>query len=366
MNIFRRKLKISELVTYLDSYSNASQQMFFLSIGSAANLYGKQIRELDDDDMHQYPKSIETIKNKYNLPLHIILIDERLKSTPYLISHKFKNFKWIKNNIYSNIYYNSNLNINIYVFKQNVHWFDFDVNSIIKSENIIEVLINMNSFCINHEYLMFFHDFSGRPNYLITSYFNTYLNTHKNLIMYDISYKSDQTCSLQLKNPQLEILTKLENGLVNIIEPCFKNLLFFSNKRFVYKFFINNSKYIFLNTINGLYRRYFIIYNNIIKGDNFDYAILYSEFKYVDCLYKFDLYSQITKIKQSFQNNEEYRIQFADFIEKCKYIFENELKELIKLVNLNIDENTKLFMNIFYKDHYFFIKELNIFINNSI
>ncbi|MBA42689.1 MAG: hypothetical protein CMF62_01595 [Magnetococcales bacterium] len=159
-------------------YNSPLESIYYISIGSAANLYEKKIFKLKDKDNHQFPPFLKKINEKFPLKnINILLIDPCLASPPYIV-----NRKWTK---YDTYYQNDN--IKVFCLNKYISYFDFQHDF-----NMLNFLVNFVKFIKKNKHYLFYHDFTGKDCNFLNEKFKD------DRILFDISRGDDQGCYFDL------------------------------------------------------------------------------------------------------------------------------------------------------------------------
>ena len=177
----------------------------------------------------QIPSSFDFIFNRFyntSISYHIILIDQHIESTPYIINYmnniiypnNFININDIVgiSNENINIYMENTYNTYVYVIKNYVTYYGYKQEDDREYINIMSFLYNINYITIKQKLLFIFNDFTKGNNtdILIQYFINDYkynsdslnFNEHIDHIIYGCDYK---------------ILYIFSNNTISIFNPYF-------------------------------------------------------------------------------------------------------------------------------------------------
>ena len=202
------------IIKEITEVNNNSQEIIYVGIGCASNLDVKKIDKLKLQNNHQYPNFLRRF-NKVKRTL--ILVDSLLDEIPYCIKHDFSNSKYIIKPRDDYVKYElKDENIDIYVLCE-----------LFYNNNINDLRV-LNNYCITNRILLFVHKFTGEDTGELAYYFDEELKDNKDLIMYDISLRTNYGCYIDMinciNNPIIEFI-KDEYIIFNPFNKTNKELL---------------------------------------------------------------------------------------------------------------------------------------------
>jgi hypothetical protein len=268
------------LLNILENIQNnmTDKTIIYMAIGSAAHMkyFNEEKKQWEIKSLyeHQYPMFLK--KLNILLPfeqMHIILIDPSLEDPPFIVANKTNlnniDIEWEKDN--NDNFHNINNNIHVYPIRMNITYHNDDNNNYYY---IYDILKQYNFLSIKYNWFFVFHDYSGIPNYMIASKFDSMLDYHRNHIIYGLDLRDDVGCYVDLTDKKNDFIFYIDKH-ITIFNPYVydKNLSFHidmikknDNKLYLIKEFIRIKKNYILNNIISPLRRYNYLMKN--KKDN--------------------------------------------------------------------------------------------------
>jgi len=209
------------------------------------------------------------------------------------------------------------------------------------------MLMDFNQYCFDTEDLLIFHDFSGRDTWLLADYFDSYCYNHLNRILYDITLRSQGSCSIDLENQIYFLSTNGNNGNITLVNPYKHSIHDLSvilmggiepKLRVQFTIPILKKIHVFKNHIYPLLRRFISHKNDLLKEDaDIDWflsRVKIEEFFVVDKVMKNNvgMYDQFIAYKES----KEMKI-LDKIIDQLTEIVKTALIELLYIVDSSLD-----------------------------
>ena len=163
----------------------------YIGVGSAAHMRNGNI--LADEHYHQYPKFLEEMHHAINMVSFHILIDPTLEDPPFMVIDKSKN---IYENIKKNDMYVSICgNHYVYSLKKSISILgDIRYGEL----DITEEMHILNRLAMEMNILLVYADYTGRSIKPIAKYFDEYIGSHLDHIIYGLGNRSHYECYIDL------------------------------------------------------------------------------------------------------------------------------------------------------------------------
>jgi hypothetical protein len=195
---------VQDIKTHVDDIPPNEPFLIYIGVGTYAGLM--TTREdgtcfLEPKNYHQYPPFLKELKRYTpHLHLHIVLIDPMQENPPYMIQDRLytgEEFFEEKENSY--ISYDGQIHVN--VLRKSVTIEDTYKYSVGYCTDISEDLHHLNSYCIENNLSLLYHDFTGRNMKIIAEYFDKNLGTDIDTIVYGFGARADFGCYFDLTHP---------------------------------------------------------------------------------------------------------------------------------------------------------------------
>lgn len=174
---------------YFDRYTHVEDYLVapkiqYMAVGSAVELQSKNIMLIHEKNNRQFPNFLRQIMNTHNVPVRIILIDPQLEMPPNIVTaEQFGTVcKWEESKYFSNVYYCPKIKLEVIGFRTRIDYHQH-----------LKYLQLYNFHCLKRSNLFFFHDFSWFDTARLADHFDKYLGENQKHIMYDITFRQDDS-----------------------------------------------------------------------------------------------------------------------------------------------------------------------------
>ena len=174
--------------------------IIYVGVGTAAGTFtiidGSKI--VSPDNYHQYPQFLRDMENIIGrVKKHIILIDPMLEDPPYITQDRHSGLSFQK---ITDTYYEDNTNlVYVHVFRHSITHDAYSTkypnpDSINITKDITDLVTISKSTSIN----MIYHDFSGRQSLPLYQYYEKFIDTHHDRIIFGLGAQGDFGCYVDL------------------------------------------------------------------------------------------------------------------------------------------------------------------------
>jgi hypothetical protein len=200
----------------------------YIAVGSSAGKvkYDEVFENWKIDPMYeqQFPPFLSTLKlHDLSLPIHIILIDEKLENPPFVVCDSKKNIQegWLQHNTF---WFNPITNIYVYPIYLNITYppyIEQDQNN--GYIDISTFLIAINQNAMKFDWFVVFHDFCGRNVKLLAEHYDNSLIKckidHRDHIIYGLGARFDGGCYIDLSTPVCQFVYKFDTNSIKTFNP---------------------------------------------------------------------------------------------------------------------------------------------------
>jgi hypothetical protein len=324
---------ITDIQTEISYIPTKSPVLIYIGVGTYAGLArleeNTNIRILTDDNYHQYPPFIKSLKNNVKkLNLFIILIDPIQENPPHMIIDKKleENFRECED---PNKFKSQDNRITTYVLREPVTMCVYNKHHT-DTNDITNDLEYLNRYCIENTVNLLYHDFSGRSVRYLAEYFDSQLNMYLDRIVYSINSREDTGCYFDLTQSNAHMAYRIKRNRGRVSLKFYNVFKYLQTKKYskiessIIKYdikfqdIINKQKQLIIDNIcSDFYNHSLATMRSVykkIQGEDLD--IRECHFNYIQN----DIKQQILKILETHNYERIYQILFEYFGEKLDII----------------------------------------------
>ena len=327
---------ITHILTEIDKIDRITPICIYVGVGSAAHMVRNNY--LEDTHYHQYPKILEELHRNIDMVSFHILIDPTLENPPFMTIDKSKGL------IFEHTSPDTNMHVSlcgkhyVYSIKEAI----CTLSSRDDETDITEELHILNKIAIEMNILYIYNDFTGKSIKPLAKYFDTYINSHLDHIIYGLGNRGDYGCYIDLTANTSKFAYRLDRSERRSMIQVFNIFHLAYNKLDIdeetIKYPVEHLDMISISIISILKQTYEYFNDVIFKDLRLVYQLMTGKLKLdeinpmiLSYVFSTEYYSEI----KSIFNTGNYKLCFSKLLE----LHSSELDIIIYIKKLDIDKN---------------------------